>query len=152
MQSFQHFCESICDRLGLVARVLQADEQGVVEFSVTAEGAETAFREVAHDGRPGVRMAVVFGKPDAGEELETLRMMMDANFLMSASGSGTLVRHPGTQAIELRHTWRLDEIDAEVVHEAVLQAVDAAVQWRRLGFVQVPPAEPWVSTVPLGLV
>jgi hypothetical protein len=138
VESFEDFCVSTCHLMSVEVPPLEPDESGMVGFHVTCRGANVAFMKGENDGEPALRMIVEFGPPPPEKELEILRGLMDANFLMGGMGAPAFVRNPSTGEVLLQHSLRLSQVDVQDVCCGIENAVDAVAKWKTTHFFDEP--------------
>ena len=151
--SFDDFCASICDLIGVDPPPLEADANGVVGFTVTHREARIAFVERERGNQPGVLRIVEFGAAPAEKELQVLRGLMEANYLMTGVGAPAFVLNPVTGEISFHESFLLSEVDVQAVYQSIATAADAVDEWKKTHFVDASPtheAPANAGGVPLG--
>jgi hypothetical protein len=127
--NFDDFCTSLCTLIGVPPPVLEPDANGVIAFTVIHRDARIAFVDRARGNQPGVLMIVEFGAAPPEKELEILRGLMEANFLMTGVGAPAFVLNPLTREISFHQSYLLSEVDVPAVYQGLATAANAVHEW-----------------------
>ncbi len=128
--TFKDFCLMLCSLIDVTPPDLTPDAQGVVGFTVDCQGASVNFMEGEYGSEPGLLMSVMFGAPPADQELEVLRSLMDANFLLAGMMAPAFVRNPATGEIALHQSYLLSQVDVQGIYQGIANAAAAVEAWR----------------------
>ena len=128
--NFEEFCNSLCTLLGLPPPSLEPDANGIVGFTVTYRDTRIGFMEVERANGAGLGMIVEFGPPPLENELNALRTLLDANFLLLGAGAPSFARNPLIGEITLNYSYLLSEVDVHGVCRSISAAADAVANWK----------------------
>jgi hypothetical protein len=148
MASFEDVCTSLCELIGVEPPLLQPDAMGAVGFTVTYRQAVVAFEQAQFGSDAGLVMTVEFGAPPPEQELEVLRHLLDANFLMGGAGAPAFERDPASGRISLRRSLLLSQVAVQDLYGDIAEAAEAVAQWRDAHFLDdddVPHETPAAS-------
>lgn len=129
--TFKDFCLMLCSLIDVTPPHLTPDSRGVVGFTVDCQGASVNFMEGEYGGEPGLLMSVMFGAPPADQELEVLRSLLDANFLLAGMMAPAFVRNPSTGEIALHQSYLLSQVDVQSIYRGIANAAGAVQAWRQ---------------------
>src|SRR5262249_8827948 len=101
--SFEAFCASISELIGVQPPSLAPDPMGNTGFTVTYRDARIGFLRAERGGEQAVLILVEFGAPQPGQELQTLRALLDSNYLMLDVGAPSFARNPLSGDISLNY-------------------------------------------------
>jgi hypothetical protein len=140
VSSFEDFCASLSGLMGVDPPPLQPDDMGAVGFTVIYRDARIGFMRADFGADPGLLMMVEFGAPPPEQELQILRHLLDANFLMGGMGAPAFERDPATGEISLRHSFLLSQVSVQGVFQDIADAAEAVANWRESHFLEAPAA------------
>lgn len=136
--SFEDFCTSLCDLIGVVPPVLAPDAHGVTGFTVVYREATIGFVKDERSAQAGLLMVVELGAPPPDKELDILRRLMDGNFTMLGVDSPAFARNPTTGHLWLCHTFQLAQLDVQQIFQGISTAADVVDGWRTHYFLDEP--------------
>jgi hypothetical protein len=126
--------------LGVEPPSLQPDANGIVGFTIVHQGARVELVEREWAGQPGMLMLVELGRLPADGELEILRGLMEANFLMSGLEGAAFALDPCTGEVSFRESFALSRLDAHALYRSIEAAAGAVQQWKEEAFLEAPAA------------
>lgn len=141
LADFEDLCTSLCDLVGVEPPRLVPDAYGNLAFTITMDGVDVGFVKDELGGEPGAIMITSFGVPDASMELQVLRRVLDANFMVSAIGSAMFVRNPLTGEIVLHRPLLLARMNAQDAYKSVMKSLEALDEWQAGKFFGAPEKE-----------
>lgn len=141
VHDFSDLTIGLCGLLELPMPSLEPNEAGTVGFTVVYDGARIGFVQAEGGDAADLLMLVELGPVPPEKELEVLRGLMDANYVMRAGGAPAFTRHPHTQDIVLRYSFKYAEVDVDRLVDSLATAADAVVNWREAHFTLPPPSD-----------
>jgi hypothetical protein len=132
--TFDDFCDSICDLIGVAAPTLEPDASGLVGFTVTHHETAISFLKADRGDEPGILMMVDFGAPPADKAPAVMLSLLDANFLMMGVGAPSFGRNPATGEISLQQSFLLSQVDVRNIYQGIANAADTVATWRKTNF------------------
>lgn len=128
--SFRQFGAALCEAAGAALPDLKTDENGLVAFHLVIDDVTVNLLQLELPDNDEAFILVTFGAPPAGQELEVLRVMGDANFTMMSASSPVMCRDPDSGEVVLRKSLSLSTVEARSVLESIVELTRLARHWR----------------------
>jgi|JI10StandDraft_1071094.scaffolds.fasta_scaffold100976_2 hypothetical protein len=136
--SFEDFCTSLCELIGVMPPALEPDAHGTTGFTVVYREATIGFVKDERAAQAGLLMVVELGAPPPDRELDVLRRLLDGNFTMLGVGSPTFARNPSMGHLWLCHTFQLAQLDVQRIFQGISAAADVVDSWKSHHFLDEP--------------
>ena len=131
---FLDFADALCTIAGAATPPLEPDANGMLTFHMILHDVAVNITTIVADeninGQDDAFILVTFGPIPAGQELEVLTLLAEANFTMLGADMPVLGLNPGTAQVVLRQRVVLAETDPASTYESILRLVDLALDWR----------------------
>ncbi|MES2635142.1 MAG: CesT family type III secretion system chaperone [Pseudomonadota bacterium] len=128
--SFRQFGAALCAVAGLAPPEIEADAHGLVAFHFVIDDVMVNLAQLDAAPTDEAFILVTFGQAPLDQELETLRVLGDANFTMMSAGSPVMCRNPDSGDVVLRKSISLGAVEAQGVFDSIVQLAQLAKHWR----------------------
>jgi hypothetical protein len=135
--SFEDFCVELCGLMGAPVPELEPSPSGIIGFTVNYRDTVIGFMKPAETMEPGVLMLVQLGAAPRERQLEVLRILMEANFLMWGVCAPHYALNPATGAISLHYAFTVSQASAQSIFQSVLRSADIVQNWRETYFLDL---------------
>lgn len=128
--NFDELCKGLSEIAGVTPPALEADEQGIIAFSVHLHDVAVS---VAHapQSSPGCAFVLIeFGEVPKDSEIAAWTALLDANFLMMGESAPCFSRNPATGQVLLQYAYPFDTATALDLYQGIVKMVDIARRWR----------------------
>jgi hypothetical protein len=128
--SLQALAAQLCAMIDVAPPQLDADDDGIVAFSASLRGVDATFTHDTSSRPDEARIHVFFGHVPEHKELEALRELLNANYLMQQAGAPSFSRNPDTGELVLQYVYPLEEASGENLWAGLQTIIDRVLRWR----------------------
>jgi hypothetical protein len=131
---FLEFADALCTVAGAATPLFEPEASGMLTFHMilhdVAVNITTIVAGEAMAAQDDAFILVTFGDIPAGQELEVLTLLAEANFTMVGVDMPVFGLNPATRQVVLRQRVVLAETDPVSAFEFIVRLVDLALDWR----------------------
>ncbi|CAN5664280.1 hypothetical protein BH11PSE7_BH11PSE7_20220 [soil metagenome] len=131
---FLEFAHALCASAGAATPPLEPDANGMITFHMilhdVAVNITSLIAGEALTAQEDAFILVTFGDIPAGQELDVLTLLAEANFTMVGADMPVFGMNPATRQIVLRQRVVLAQTNAASAFEFIVRMVDLVLDWR----------------------
>lgn len=129
--SLQTLAAQFCAIIDVAPPQLGPDDDGVVAFSTSLRGVDATITHDSWDRPDEAVIHVFFGHVPEHRELEALRELLNANYLMQQAWAPSFCRNPDTGEVVLQYVYPLEEASGENLWAGMQTIIDRVLKWRK---------------------
>jgi hypothetical protein len=146
--SFDELCHAMCEILGVAAPAVTTSDNTVPAFSVTYKDVSLCLLQAAVDDAEHGVLMIDYGPVPETRQLEVLRSLLEANFLMAGARPPAFSINPVSDHVICQMGFALALADPVALCQSLEPLVTAVHRWRD-GHCLMPrfeePVEPCAS-------